>query len=213
MLTLISCKEATTVSECLLEGEVTTQMSKSNDTDSEQTDERICLLPEPSEVSNLVVNAQLRDFDEEEEIKMNRAIERLKIVINSESFRQRILNFEYDGKKEFYDNDGLSNEQIYQRIISGAEALNEVVDNEIDLDLTLYYKNNGTVGYTYKTSERVWVNNKFFKGYTLAKVAKNLSHEWSHKLGFTHSSNRTTQRPYSVPYAVGDIIQELIEQM
>ena len=95
----------------------------------------------------------------------------------------------------------------------GSEVLIPGNDEEMDLDITLYYANNSVVGYTYPDTTRVWTNDKFFSTYTYAQVAQNVVHEWIHKLGFGHDYNRTTRRNYSVPYGIGTIIKDLIEEM
>ena len=180
---------------------------------SETTVSNECELPEPSLNANLKINAHLRDFNFDQTAKMQKALDRLKIVINSEEFKQEILGFTYQGKQEFVDNRGMSNLQVYETILRGVESLNGIADEEMDIDITLYYSNNSTVGYTYPNVDRIWVNNKFFANFTLGKVAANVAHEWTHKIGFGHDFNRTASRPYSVPYGVGSIIQRLVDKM
>ena len=120
-----------------------------------------------------------------------------------------VLNHTYNGNKTYVDNGGYTNAQIYQKILDGSETLQKIVDNEMDMEVELYYAATSTVGYTYANSKRIWVNKKFFDGYTPAGVAHNLFHEWLHKLGFTHASTWSTSRDYSVPYAIGDIVGEI----
>ena len=55
-------------------------------------------------------------------------------------------------------------------------------------------------------------NRRFFDNFTPAEIAGNLAHEWMHKIGFDHDFNSTSRRPYSVPYAVGDLVESLAEQ-
>jgi hypothetical protein len=175
------------------------------------TDIRECILPEQEPGANLDVNATLRDFTPEQELKMREALKRLKIVINSTAFKERVLNHTYQGVRTFYDNEGLTNEEIYEAIMLGSEDLNPGDNETIDIDITLYFRNNSTVGYTYPNVNKIWVNNKFFAGFSLGKVAANVAHEWTHKIGFGHDFNRTTRRNFSVPYGVGTIIQELVD--
>lgn len=191
--------------------------SVTNNTDHNTKNENIppiaCIKLEPELESQMQINATLDEFNEVQTQKMNNALERLKIVLNSQDFKQRILDHEYKGEKSFANNDGLTNLEIYEKIMLGSEELEPGDDSEVDIHITLYYANNGTVGYTYPSVNRIWVNNKFFSGYSLAKVAANVAHEWSHKLGFEHDFKRTVRRNYSVPYAVGKIVKELIEKM
>jgi hypothetical protein len=155
----------------------------------------------------------MNNFNESQIIKMNKAIEKIKIVINSTEFKDRVLAHTYKGEVTFVQNDGLTNLEVYEKIMTGAESLNLVRDQEMDIDVTMYYKNNSTVGYTYPSTPRTWVNSKFFNKYTHSQVAKNVVHEWTHKVGFGHDFKRTSRRPYSVPYAVGSIIEDLINEL
>jgi hypothetical protein len=214
LIFITSCKEATEIpiAECLLP-EVQQEEHLSINQDENSEEPKVCILPIKSKEANLTIDVNLTDFDSQQQQKMLDALERFELVVNSEEFKQRVLNHEYEGEKTFVDNGGFSNEEIYKLILDGAETLNQEVDSEIDLDLTLYYKSNSTVGWTRKNTNRIWVNDNFFKGYTLAKVAKNVSHEWVHKLGFGHAKSNSKSRPFSVPYGIGNIVKELIEKM
>jgi hypothetical protein len=175
--------------------------------------DRICQVPERNPAANMEINVELTDFTDAQAVKMHSALERLKIVLNSKVFKEKILNHKYNGEFTFINNMGLSNQEIYEKIMLGAESLKPEVDEELDLDITLYYKKNSTVGYTYPNVNRIWVNNNFFATFTLGKVAANAVHEWTHKIGFDHDSNRTSRRAFSVPYGVGTIVQKLVDGM
>lgn len=163
--------------------------------------------------ADLEINAYLRDFSLTQESKMNSALVKLNIVLNSEEFRIKVLNHSYNGSKTFVNNNGQSNREIYETILKGAETLNGIEDQEVDVDITLYYSNNSTVGYTYPNVNRIWVNNKFFSTYSHGSVAANVAHEWLHKLGYGNDSNRTTRRDYSVPYGIGGIVRSLVNKL
>lgn len=141
--------------------------------------------------------------------KIYRAEQKIKDVVRSEEFKSRVINFTYNGVKRFVDNGGLTNTQIYYKILNGAEKLLPTLDNEMDLKIKTYYTFSSTVAYTTSSSMYVNFNTKFLNSYTSNETAKTLIHEWLHKLGFTHSSYYTTSRNYSVPYGVGRIMLEL----
>lgn len=163
----------------------------------------------PQEALQFDANVSLNEFDAKDEEKVLKAIEIIKEVIRTDEFRQRVLNFTYQGKKTFVDNDGLSNAQIYQKLLDGSETLKPEVDHEMDLELELYYSSRSTVGYTYANVLRIWMNTKYFDPYTPAEVAGNVFHEWTHKLGFDHASSYSVSRDSSVPYALGYLMEEL----
>lgn len=157
-------------------------------------------------------NAVLRDFsDSAQKEKVLKALDMIVEVVQSEEFRSAVLNFK-DGKgsTQFRENNGRTNAQIYQEILDAAEKLRPIPDNTMDLDVTWYYRNNSTVGYTYANSSRIWVNAKFYRRYDVAGVARNLFHEWTHKLGYGH--NVKANRPFTVPYGLGAKMEELVRK-
>jgi hypothetical protein len=155
------------------------------------------------------INAKLVNFTATREAKVQKAFDLVKRIIATEKFRSRVLNHTYNGVKTFVDNNGLTNSQIYQRILEGAETLQPTKNNRMDVELETYYANNNVVGYTYANSKRIWMNTKFFDPYTIPSVSANLMHEWMHKLGFGHASTWSVARDHSVPYGIGKIINEL----
>lgn len=149
------------------------------------------------------------NFNQEDEDKVYSAISLIKKIIRTREFKDRVLNFIFNGKKQFNDNNGLTNQQIYDLILSGREELVPEIDHEMDLDLELYYSWKSTVGYTTPDRMRIYLNTKYFNTFTPLKLAGNLFHEWTHKLGFNHSSTYSVERDSSVPYALGYMIEEL----
>lgn len=163
----------------------------------------------PNEAYSFDTNVSFYNTSATQEAKFNKALEIIKQVVATEEFRNKVLNFTYGGKKTFVDNGGFTNAQIYQKILDGAESLQNTKDNEMDLEVEIYTASTSTVGYTYANSKRIWVNTKYFNSYDAAGVAHNLFHEWLHKLGFTHASSYSTSRDSSVPYAIGNIVGDI----
>ncbi|MES2526280.1 MAG: hypothetical protein V4598_04310 [Bdellovibrionota bacterium] len=163
----------------------------------------------PPEAYTFDTNVTLVNLTASQTTKMKKAMEIIKLVVATDEFRTKILNHTYNGSKTFVDNKGLTNAQIYQKILDGAESLQPTKDNELDCEVEMYTVTTNVVGYTYATSKRIWVNTKYFNQYTAAGVAHNLFHEWMHKLGFTHASTYSTSRDYSVPYAIGDLVGDI----
>ena len=139
--------------------------------------------------------------------KILSAVEVIKQVVSTEEFRTGILSHKFLGKRGFADNKGLTNSQIYHKILAGAERLNGEENNTMDLEVLLYTNlGSNTIGYTFPSSHRVFINTKYFTKLSTEKIAANLVHEWLHKLGFSHDAVKTEKRKYSVPYAVGRMI-------
>lgn len=156
----------------------------------------------------------LVNFDTTQEQKVRKAVQIIKRVITSKEFKDRVLNYQFNGNRGFVDNNGLSNEEIYHRILEGAEQMGNTAKNNImDVELELYHQTTNTIGYTYPNTSRIWINKKYFSKYTPIKVADNLMHEWMHKLGFTHAVHWSKERDHSVPYAIGYLVEELAAKM
>lgn len=155
-------------------------------------------------------NIRLVNFRPLEERKLRSALALIKRVIGSEEFKQRVLNYSHRGRKEFVDNNGHSNEQVYQLILEGAEATGDTSrNNTMDVELELYHQPTTTIGYTYPNTVRIWMNAKYFNRYSPVEVADNLMHEWMHKIGFSHAVAWDEERDHSVPYAIGYLVEEL----
>ncbi len=166
--------------------------------------------PLPPAAYSWKADLEFLNFNPSQEEKVLKAVSLIKKVISSPEFRERILNHKYEGKPGFVDSNGLTNEQIYEKILSGAEIMgNTDKNNTMNVEIELYTDKTTTIGYTYPTTGRIWMNTKYFNTYTPVKVADNLMHEWMHKLGFTHAMKYSVSRNYSVPYAIGYLVEEL----
>ena len=167
----------------------------------------------PSAALNFDVDLKMSGFDADHEDKVLEAAELIKKVVATEEFKNAILNHTYKGKKTFVDNGGLSNAKIYKKILEGSEKLNPGKDNTMNLTLVSYFESENTVGYTYPSVMKVWMNRKYLKQYAPARITTNMMHEWLHKVGFKHDVKKTPNRKYSVPYAVGYLVADLAKKM
>lgn len=167
----------------------------------------------PSAALNFGVNLQMEKFSGSQEAKVLEAAELIKRVVASEEFKNKILNHKYNGKKTFVDNGGLTNAEIYKKIVEGSEMLNPGNNGAMDLQLELYTANNIVVGYTMPSVIKIWMNSKFLNQNNSAEVTTNMMHEWLHKLGFKHAAKQTANRKYSVPYAVGYLTRSIARKM
>ena len=163
----------------------------------------------PVEADLFDAEIEFNKFEKADEDKVYVAIEIIKKVVASKEFKSQVYNFTYAGKKQFVDNKGYTNEQIYQILLDGRESLYPETDNSMDLGLELYYSNRNVIGYTYPNIKTIFLNTKYFYPYTKTQVAGNLFHEWTHKLGFEHAAIYSVKRDSSVPYALGYLIEKL----
>lgn len=167
----------------------------------------------PSAALNFDVQLKMNGFEANHEDKVLEAAELIKKVVATEEFKNAILNHTYKGKKTFVDNGGLSNAKIYKKILEGSEKLNPGKDNTMNLTLVSYFESKNTVGYTYPSVMKVWMNRKYISEYAPARITTNMMHEWLHKVGFKHDVKKTPNRKYSVPYAVGYLVADLAKKM
>lgn len=168
------------------------------------------VLDVPKSAQTWAADVYLVNFTGAQEAKVLKAVQIIKRVIASQEFKDRVLNYQYQGKKQFFDHGGLSNQEVYEKILAGAEQMGNTSQNNVmDVELELYSQATSTIGYTYPNTVRIWMNRKYFNKYTPVNVADNLMHEWMHKLGFTHATTWSESRDHSVPYAIGYLIEEL----
>ncbi len=141
--------------------------------------------------------------------KLHSAFSFMEKVINSEEFKSRIINFKNKrGERKFESNKGLSNEEIYEMFMEGREVLQMDTPGEINLFLKLYDNPmSRVIGYTTSKTNLININWKYFKHFKIPEVAANLTHEWTHKLGFGHTSAKEHD---SVPYAIGYIVRDMV---
>jgi len=140
-------------------------------------------------------------------------------ILQTNEFRDRILNHRFWLKKRFATNNGLSNAQVYQKLVEGAELWNAQVNGSIDLLCGLYdpaLKKNLdelTLAYTHLHRRQVYFNPDRFDELTDVELAGVLVHEWIHQLGFEHNDTLNFRQHKSVPYAVESIINDLGKEL
>ncbi len=152
----------------------------------------------------LIVNiSNATGFTPSEAAKLQDAVEVIQAVVNGDAFKQEVLGF------KFQNRGGLSNQEIYDLFMSGSEVLQPQEDQEMDVDINMYYRNNNVIGYTYANTIKTWINRKYYSLMSPDGIAANIVHEWTHKLGFGHDYYATEIRPFSVPYAIGNMVQRI----
>lgn len=163
----------------------------------------------PSATGWFTTNLTTQKCDAAHQKKVDEAQRIIAKIWNSEEFKSRVLNFTYNGKKQFNWPDKMTNRQIYEHLMKGAEALRPTVNYQMDMVIECYTENTSTIGYTMPSINKVYANMKFHKNYKPVQVASNSSHEWTHKMGFDHAQDWSKARDYTVPYGINTIIEEL----
>ena len=153
----------------------------------------------------------------------NLAIQKLEYVVNSEEFKQRVLN------EKFTKTNGLSNHEIYNSIIKAHEVQGPGgTDNVIDLRIrTISIEQDGkkwienceldswagTIGIDGKGDGvtaicpqrlKLWSQKK-----DVASLAGHYAHEYMHILGFSHKG---LYKRKSLVYKIGDIVKDIINK-
>jgi hypothetical protein len=162
-----------------------------------------------------VVPGKIQYFDNfpKEKQKIEEAIQVVEKVVNSNSFKSRVIGYQGTGPLGGYrGNNNLTNEEIYQFIMEGRELIDgDSTLYEMNFDLRRYYRGwSKVVARTYPgKSNWIEANGKFYSGMRVEEIAANLVHEWLHLTGFYHQSASDHE---SVPYKVGNIAGELAKQ-
>ena len=154
---------------------------------------------------------QLTGFSAESIEKLNKAFAAMEAVVNTEEFKDRVINFKNTkGERAFASNESKTNEEIYAIFMEGREDLQPNTPHEMNFFLKQYYKRwSAVIGQTNPSTNVISLNWKFFRNFAPSDVAGNLAHEWVHKLGFGHKSAAEHD---SAPYAIGYIVGEMTER-
>lgn len=143
------------------------------------------------------------------------ALELLRIF-QSNMFRQLILGMNIRWRQGCSAGCGLkdlTNEQIYDLIMTGREEWNQLADYELDLLVDDFYKPTSTVGYMNPGRPQIFVNTKFFDSMSRRRCGSNFAHEYMHTLGARHSGPKYRE---SIPYYMNDVYEKcyrhLVEQ-
>jgi hypothetical protein len=147
------------------------------------------------------------DLSQEEIKKVSTAIALLKRVVSTEEFRQAVLGHTWQGSKQFAYT-AMTNEAVYEAIMEGSEDFATTKDGVMDFHVSKFTEDNETVAYTRWGLNMIYLNTKY-SYHSVPRLSDTLMHEWLHKLGFRHPEDRTGNRDYSVPYAIGDIVHRI----
>jgi len=103
---------------------------------------------------------------------------------------------------------GYTNEEVYNKIMSGSETLSPEVDNEADIFLQIRRKySRNVIGYTNGTKfQYTYIN--WFNKMSIEALAGHLAHEWTHRVCFVHDKRNSYSRQFSVPYACGYFVRD-----
>lgn len=171
----------------------------------------------PSEVVTAarlrVVGMEIKGFSAESQEKLKKAFWALEEAVNSEEFKDRVINFKNSkGERSFASNKGMTNEEIYEHFMEGREDLQPNTPGEMNFYLKQYYRPwSRVIGWTSGNINTININWKYFKNYGPHEVASNLAHEWTHKMGFDHvSAKEHDSAPYAIGYIAGDIASRLL---
>jgi hypothetical protein len=156
---------------------------------------------------------QTRGFTDAIQTRFLRAAEKLRRVLASDEFKQKVLGFKYQGQRQYVQSLDLTNEQIYLMMLRGREIYLGENNGSMDLNLEFYNQRSSVIGYTSETTRWIYLNWYHYVDFADEDIADNLVHEWLHKLGFDHDFNSTARRPSSVPYAIGGIVYDLMQSL
>jgi hypothetical protein len=167
--------------------------------------------------SDFDVNIVFVNQTSSEKAKYNAVASMLESIVPTAAFKSEVLSHRScNGSIGYYGTSselGNVNQAVYDHIRNGNETKPNAtsVDRQMDMKVEMYRDDaSTTIGYTYATSDQIWVNRKYSDGYKPSSLGGNLFHEWLHKMGYGHSSASTSCRPYSIPYAIGYMARDFM---
>ncbi|NTX33886.1 hypothetical protein HUA78_05510 [Myxococcus sp. CA033] len=150
--------------------------------------------------------------------RLREALDILERIVNSKSFRLRVLEH-----SAYTWNEGLTNEQILNRLIwgqptppLGALAVPRLVFFDYELVQRPIWKKLSSVrGWRIPETNDIYTYVDAFDSMSPSELASHLGHEVvGHLAGeFDHPSRKGPERDASVPYVIDDFIEELAEKL
>lgn len=145
-----------------------------------------------------VVVTNLSALGDWDKVRVGFALKGLNRILELPAFKLAVLD------AKFTETNGLSNLQVYEKIMEGDQLSPLDKKGVLDIQVVLYRKAwSRVVGYTYENGLTIWVNRKYFGD--ARSIASNLLHESTHQLGFYHNSVWAS----SVPYTMNRIVEDL----
>ena len=155
----------------------------------------------------LTINALVHGGTLKQRDFMRNALNILRHIVVSDMFQNAALDH-----GPFFDTED-NPLIIYTKFISGKDLYDKFADNEMDVDVTLYYNRwTKTLGYTYPNTRKTHINMakiNIEEFEMMATVVGNIVHEYMHNLGYGHTKFWTSDRDTSVPYAYGYMARDL----
>lgn len=146
-----------------------------------------------------IINFENGTFDQK--YKVNKSIFAAHDAMVTEAFLDKVMSHtKRDSSPGFFDCE-MTSKEIYDVLMSSSWVYN------IRFYSKRFSSANAYVQPPSKVVNLNWAKMKFWPTNSLANTT---THEATHLFGFEHSYFPTDDRPYSVPYAIGEIIEELI---
>lgn len=153
---------------------------------------------------------KMENFDPIDKKRIENITAKTEKLINSEFFKEAIIEQKDKNAQKFIENKGLSNLEIYSSIMNASEDINSISDKTWQLNLSLKrIFSSSTLAYTEKSKPEIFINLKYFKNAKDNKIAGTICHEYMHKLGYAHDKKYSKERSKTVPYMIGDICDSL----
>ena len=151
-----------------------------------------------------------------DKVRVYEALRLISKVVNSEEFRNNILDMTYKvGKKTYsgFAQTRKTTDEVLRSILEAEENFKGGQLGVIDLYMKMYYERCNifkcVVGYTSQSDKYFHMNRYLQRNYSPAKTAGNIVHEWLHKIGHGHTKRSNSFRPHSVPYKIGNLIAKM----
>jgi hypothetical protein len=173
------------------------------------------------------------NFSDEQFTKLLHCLELIEKAVNSDEFKQAVLGFSYaptfttgrlwwkksfSGKpvNQFYFAEGekiYTNKEVYDHIMTGWEEGEQVNDGEMDVYVALKRsKWSSATAYGMPMDDKITIYTWWFNSAMIPELCNTIFHEWLHNQTFEHDFNWNVCRDFSVPYAVGQLLENIISK-
>lgn len=156
---------------------------------------------------------QMKGFSDVDLHFLYKALRLQEAILNSQDFKLRWLALSPKHNK------GMSQQEIYNKIMKGHSRFEDVVDYELDYFLQMYKLKKGTLASTVMSNGVITINKMQFQIWKMQEhghvyLSSSLFHEALHsQFGFTHPWFPPKWKRKSVPYVGGYLMRSLGEMV
>lgn len=140
------------------------------------------------------------DFTASQKLRLEQAESVLNSIIETLEFKQTVASLD---PKKYFTGTALKPRDLAE--IFGDATKGQIKPINVRVWYVPWYKRY-TSAVAYESNNMINLRSTYLESGTLKNICSTLLHEYMHTIGFSHDFWNTKRRPFSVPYAIGNLV-------